>query len=130
MNTTSTQANKKVLVVDDMNGIRQSVSYVLKQAGYDVSMAENGEDAINKLKAEDFNVMITDIFMPVKDGIAVLEWLAEQDNKPRIITMSGGGAQETADQALMRARLLSDRILMKPYAKKDLLDSVERLFIA
>lgn len=127
---TSTPTAKRVLIVDDMNGIRQSVSYILKQAGYDVSVAENGEQAINKLRSEDFNVMITDIFMPIKDGIAVLEWLSNQTSKPRIITMSGGGAQETADQALTRARALSDRILLKPYGKRDLLDSVEGLLTA
>lgn len=62
-------ANKKILVVDDEPDIRELVSYNLKKAGYEVLVAENGEEAIKSAKRYQPDLIILDIMMPVMDGI-------------------------------------------------------------
>ena len=68
-------AEKKVLAVDDSATIRTSISFVLKQAGYEVVEAIDGVDGLDKAKADKFNLVITDINMPNMDGIEMIKHL-------------------------------------------------------
>ena len=68
-------AEKKVLAVDDSATIRTSISFVLKQAGYEVVEAIDGVDGLDKAKADKFNLVITDINMPNTDGIEMIKQL-------------------------------------------------------
>ncbi|MFP4373932.1 MAG: response regulator [Spirochaetaceae bacterium] len=63
--------SKSVLVVDDSSAIRQSVSFILDQAGYGVTQAEDGLDALEKLGGGSFDLIITDVNMPNLDGIGL-----------------------------------------------------------
>lgn len=65
--------DKKVLAVDDSATIRTSISFVLKEAGYDVVEAVDGVDGLAKAKADKFNLIITDINMPNMDGIEMIK---------------------------------------------------------
>lgn len=60
---------KRILVVDDSAAVRQSVSYVLEQAGYEVTQASDGADALTKLAGVSCNLVVTDVNMPNMDGI-------------------------------------------------------------
>lgn len=60
---------KRALIVDDSRSMRQMVSFTLKGAGFELLEAENGQDALTKLKGQKVNVIITDLNMPVMDGI-------------------------------------------------------------
>ena len=68
-------AEKKVLAVDDSATIRTSISFVLKQAGYEVVEAIDGVDGLDKAKADKFNLVITDIIVPNMDGIEMIKQL-------------------------------------------------------
>lgn len=68
-------AEKKVLAVDDSATIRTSISFVLKQAGYEAVEAIDGVDGLDKAKADKFNLVITDINMPNMDGIEMIKQL-------------------------------------------------------
>ena len=118
--------SKKVLLVDDMGGIRRSVAHLLRQVGCEVVEAENGRQALDQLKSGQFDLVITDILMPEVDGGEVIRWLDRQSARPKVIAMSGGGSQSTADQALAEARDRADAILLKPFARTDLMTLVER----
>ncbi len=65
---------KRVLAVDDSATVRASVRMVLEQAGYEVELAANGEDALKKIDmaAERFHLLITDLNMPRLDGIGLI----------------------------------------------------------
>jgi two-component system chemotaxis response regulator CheY len=71
---------KTVLVVDDSAAIRQSVSFVLEQAGYDVVQGEDGEDGLTKLDGTHFDLIITDVNMPKLDGIGMLRKVREMSD--------------------------------------------------
>jgi two-component system, chemotaxis family, chemotaxis protein CheY len=72
--------SKKVLVVDDSAAIRQSISFIIEQAGYSVVQGENGQDGVSKLGDEQFDLIITDVNMPVMDGIEFVRQIRQQDN--------------------------------------------------
>jgi len=64
---------RKVLIVDDAVTMRQMVSFTLRKGGYDVLEAENGQDALNKLSGVNVDLIITDLNMPVMDGITLIQ---------------------------------------------------------
>ena len=63
---------KKILTVDDSPSVRQVVSFTLREAGYDVVEASNGQDALNKVKVNSVDMVVTDLNMPVMDGIELI----------------------------------------------------------
>jgi len=63
---------KKVLIVDDSITMRQMVSFTLKEASFEVLEAQNGQEAITKLAGQKFDLIITDLNMPVMDGITFI----------------------------------------------------------
>jgi len=66
-------ANEKILVVDDERGMLSLLEKVLTKEGYGVKTAVDAESAMNLIKSEHFNIIVTDIDMPKKDGIALLK---------------------------------------------------------
>ncbi|MBU0674207.1 MAG: response regulator [Proteobacteria bacterium] len=64
--------SKTIMTVDDSASVRQMVSFTLSGAGYGVVEAEHGQDALDKLKAAAVNLIITDLNMPVMDGIELV----------------------------------------------------------
>jgi len=65
--------SKVIMTVDDSTSVRQMVSFTLQQAGYDVVEAEDGVDALEKLKAKKVDMVITDLNMPNVDGITLIK---------------------------------------------------------
>jgi two-component system chemotaxis response regulator CheY len=63
---------KKVLTVDDSASVRQMVSFTLTKAGYGVSEAVDGSDGLSKMGGDKFDLVITDLNMPVMDGITMI----------------------------------------------------------
>ena len=64
-----------ILAVDDSASMRQMVAFTLKQAGYDVVEAEDGQRALSAAKSKAFNLVISDVNMPVMDGLALIKEL-------------------------------------------------------
>ena len=64
---------KKVLIVDDSVSMRQMVGFTLRQGGFDVVEAEHGQDALKRLEAGIVDLVITDLNMPVMDGITLIQ---------------------------------------------------------
>lgn len=113
-----------ILVVDDEQDIRQLVSEILADEGYEVAMAENASEA-RKLKAQRMpNLILLDIWMPDSDGITLLrEWVAEDERLCPVIMMSGHASVESAVEA---TRLGAYDFLEKPLSLAKLLLIVER----
>lgn len=66
---------KTVLVVDDSVSMRQMVSFTMKEAGYDVIEGGNGQEAITRVQGTPVNLVITDLNMPVMDGMTLIRQL-------------------------------------------------------
>jgi len=65
----------KILAVDDSASMRQMVTFTLKSAGFDVTDASDGDEALNIAKSQAFDVVITDVNMPNMDGISLCKEL-------------------------------------------------------
>ena len=118
-------ANKEILVVDDEIGIRELLSEILFDEGYQVHLAENAAEAraFRNKKAPD--LVLLDIWMPETDGITLLkEWVAGGLLNMPVIMMSGHGTTETAVEA---TRIGAVDFLEKPIALQKLLDTVSKV---
>lgn len=113
----------KVLVIDDSNTIRRSAEMFLRQAGFDVILAEDGFDALAKISDHQPRVIFVDIMMPRLDGYqtcALIKQNASLKSTPVIMLSSKDGVFDRA-----RGRLAgSDRYLTKPFTKEALIDTV------
>ncbi|HET9958147.1 MAG TPA: response regulator [Polyangiaceae bacterium] len=69
---------KTALVVDDSASMRQMISYVLTQAGFVVAEGADGKQGLSKLESQKFDIIITDLNMPVMDGIEFIKQLRSQ----------------------------------------------------
>jgi two-component system, chemotaxis family, chemotaxis protein CheY len=65
----------KILAVDDSASMRSMVAFTLRGAGHDVEEADNGENAVNAAKAQQFDLVLADVNMPVMDGISMVREL-------------------------------------------------------
>ncbi|MEJ5263247.1 MAG: sigma-54 dependent transcriptional regulator [Ignavibacterium sp.] len=115
----------KVLVVDDEEIIRDSISYILEAEGYEVDKAENGKVAYEKIKEKHYDLVITDIEMPAMKGTELLEKIKTLDPQTAVIIITAFGSLDTAITALRNGA--SDYIL-KPVEFDELLIKVKRLF--
>jgi len=86
---------KRVMVVDDAVTMRQMVSFTLKKGGYEVVEAEHGQEALEKLKSVSVDLVITDLNMPVMDGITLIQNLRKMPSmksKPILMLTTEGMA--------------------------------------
>ncbi len=89
----------KILIVDDESTIRQSLQGVLEDEGYQVSVAESGEQCVEILRKSAFDLILLDVWLPGVDGMETLERIREMENAPEIVMISGHGTIETAVRA-------------------------------
>jgi two-component system NtrC family response regulator len=109
---------KRILVVEDDPGLRFTVTDTLEEAGFAVRAADNGPEAIRLLEAEAFDVVLTDLRLPGKDGLEVLREAREKIPPPSVITMTGYGSIESAVAAM---KLGAEDYLTKPFSMEALL---------
>ena len=113
----------KVLVIDDSNTIRRSAEMFLRQAGFDVILAEDGFDALAKISDHQPRVIFVDIMMPRLDGYQTCALIKQHPNlksTPVIMLSSKDGVFDRA-----RGRLAgSDRYLTKPFTREALIETV------
>jgi two-component system nitrogen regulation response regulator NtrX len=93
--------SRRILVVDDEPGIRQSLSGVLEDEGYTVAAVESGEACLAALPGGDFELVLLDIWLPGTDGMEVLGRIQEipSGERPVVVMISGHGSIETAVKA-------------------------------
>jgi CheY-like chemotaxis protein len=116
-----------ILVIDDMNGMRQLVAAMLGRAGHTIVEASDGQAAIKLLQERRFDLVLTDIVMPESDGADVLMFLRGRPDRPPVVAMSGGDPSLEPEPALLLARALADATLTKPFGPKDLVATIDRL---
>jgi two-component system response regulator PilR (NtrC family) len=116
---------ERILVVDDEDIIRESLTFVLKKEGYYVQEAENGLAAYNKLLEETFDLVITDLEMPEMKGIELLEEIKKLNIQTSVIIITAFGSLDTAICAL---RSGASDYLLKPVEFDELLIKIRRLF--
>ncbi len=91
---------EKILVVDDEQSMTQFLSIVLRKENFQVTAVSNGRDALERVKAENFDVVITDIKMPGMDGIQLLNHIKKHDPSLPVVIMTAYASQQSAIDAV------------------------------
>lgn len=115
----------KVLLVDDEEGLRDAICKRLQKKGMEVGVAGSGEDALDILSQEQFDVIVLDIKMPGIDGIETLERIKEINPDYEVIILSGHASLDSARRIV---ELGGSDYLLKPYDFDDLLIKIETAF--
>ena len=117
---------KKVLAVDDSASMRQMVSFTLKGAGYEVTEAKDGVEALSLAKQSKFNLVITDVNMPNMDGISLIRELrALPDYKftPMLMLTTESGTDKKSEGKSAGAT----GWIVKPFNPEQLLATIKRV---
>ena len=118
---------KRILLAEDDESMRGFLERALEKAGYDVVAFENGEAALARLTEEPFTLLLTDIVMPVMDGIELARRASELDPDLKIMFITGFAAVTLNTEATAPRNA---RVLSKPFHLKDLVREVDRLLAA
>jgi CheY-like chemotaxis protein len=113
-------AGARVLIVDDNKDMRESTRYLLQLIGYDAEVASDGQQAMEIHRMRPVQILLTDIFMPGKDGIETIEAFRRQWPEIKIVAMSGGGAVATRDYLDVAPDIGADATLRKPFSLESL----------
>ena len=117
---------RRVLIVDDSVSMRQMVGYTLRQGGYEVIEAQPGADALNKLTGVKVDLIITDLNMPVMDGITLIQNVRKQSafkSKPILMLTTEGLAAKKEEGKAAGAT----GWLIKPFDPEKLLQTVAKV---
>jgi two-component system cell cycle response regulator CpdR len=118
---------KRILLAEDDDSMRGFLERALVKAGYEVVAFDNGKDALDCLRHETFTLLLTDIVMPLMDGIELARRASEVDPTLRIMFITGFAAVtlNTGQKAPKEAKVLS-----KPFHLRDLVNEIERVLAA
>lgn len=111
------KSSQKILLVDDESAITENLTPLLGWAGYEVSVAINGSDALDKVKKINPDMVVMDVLMPVMDGRQTLRILREQNNWVPVILLTQVGESTERAMALEEG---ADDYLNKPFDPHEL----------
>jgi len=116
-----------ILIVDDEKALRQGLVFVLVRLGHTVREAEDGQQALRLVAEQVPDLIITDIFMPEKDGIEIIREMRRLQPQLPLIAMSGGIQGDYDTFLKMATRLGVDATLSKPFSIQDFRATVEKV---
>ena len=116
----------KVLVIDDDPNIGQVITQLLSDQSHEVILSYSGDDALELLKSEEFEVMIVDIFLPGTSGLEVIQAVSANYPDTKIVAMTAFGAQDDIDLKGFAERYGAITTLEKPFDNEILLKSVSK----
>ena len=116
-----------ILVVDDDEQLRPMIRLVLQRAGYIVREARNGNDAMRQFAQDQGDLVITDLIMPEKEGLALILEMRRINRKLEIIAMSGGGRVNSKNYLEVATKFGASQVLNKPFSNQELLNAVHQV---
>jgi DNA-binding NtrC family response regulator len=115
----------KVLIVDDEERLRNTMRKLLAVEGLEADSAGSGEEAVEKLRAGKFDVIILDVRMPGMTGVETLAEIKKIDPEVEVIILTGYASVDTAKDIM---KLGAYDYLLKPYSKEELMDRIDAAF--
>lgn len=117
-------STRRVLIADDDEAVRNFLALVIEGAGYLVSTAADGNQAIAQMLTQPADLVITDLFMPEKEGIETILVLKREHPHVKVVAISGAVSEQLLNAA---QHLGADRVLSKPIQPKLLVETVKGL---
>lgn len=117
---------KKILIIDDNSVVRSTIARLLELAGYETVTAGDGNEGLVRMRQERPDLIITDIIMPVKEGIATIQQIFIEQPSAKIVAISGGGRHANMDFLETARKLGAMDVIEKPFEPEDLVSRVSR----
>lgn len=118
----------RILIVEDTPDFRQMMADILRVAGHEVAVAENGNVAVDHMESGSFDLLVTDVLMPESDGIELIRTLARKGWTQPVLAVSGGGHKLPAAVSLALTEAAgAHRTLYKPFRAAELVTAVNEL---
>lgn len=121
--------SKKILIVDDSSSVRTIARTALREHGYEVIEAANGKEGLEKLSGERVHLVVSDVNMPVMDGISFLKELKSRPTSkfvPVIMLTTEAGEDKKQEGRAAGAKAW----IVKPFQPATLVDAVSKLVLA
>ncbi|HEX9933606.1 MAG TPA: response regulator [bacterium] len=119
--------SRRVLLIEDNALARFAMLEILEDAGFEVEDASSGDQGIALHHKKPFELVVTDIVMPKKDGLDTIRELKEAFPSLPIIAVSGGGRNRDVDSLEAARKAGADRVLRKPFTRQELVEIVTSL---
>ena len=116
-----------ILVVDDDAQVLEVMSEMLRLEGHEVTLADNGREAVQCIDAVPFDLVITDLIMPEKEGLETIADIRRSQDTVPILAISGGGRMGPADYLETAKFIGANATLAKPFARQELISTVDSL---
>jgi len=113
-----------ILLIDDDPAILRVQEALLSREGHQVATAGNGKEALPHLRGTAFDLVITDLIMPEREGMETIQLLRREYPKTKIIASSGGGRADATDYLNMARLMGANAILPKPFTREELLAAI------
>ena len=116
----------KVLIADDEPNIVSALEYLLQRNGYEVSVARDGDEALERIEADPPDVLLLDVMMPIRSGYDVCKAVRAREDwrKIKIIVLSAKGREADTKRGLA---LGADLYVTKPFSTRDLVAKIDGL---
>ena len=115
----------RILLVDDDESFRPMLHETLERLGYEVVVAVNGNEALDRYRERPADLVLTDVIMPEKEGLETIREIRREWPDAKIIAMSGGGRTTPENYLKMAQNMGAAKVLTKPFSNRDLLDAIE-----
>jgi two-component system, OmpR family, response regulator len=112
---------KRILVIDDSEDEREGCRRLIERAGFEVRTAVDGEEGLEKIQRERWDLLLVDVWMPRMNGLELLSRLPEE-GRPKVLVIT---ADDTAETLLQSVREKAYLFLSKPFDPKDLIDLIK-----
>lgn len=117
---------KRVLIIDDSRSMRQMLSFTLKEAGFELIEAENGQEALDKLKGQRLGIIVTDLNMPVMDGISFIK-KARATPEARFVPILILTTESQQEKKLEGKAAGATGWIVKPFEPQKLLQTIQKV---
>jgi CheY-like chemotaxis protein len=117
----------RILLVDDDEQFRNMLSETLRGAGYEVLEAREGAEGLKFYHEHGTDLIITDLIMPEKEGLEIIQELRRNDPEVKIIAMSGGGRNGPYDYLKVAKAFGARQVLAKPFSRQEILKAIEQV---
>ncbi len=117
----------RILLIDDEETFRVTLAKILQREQHQVTTAANGVEAMKQVMSSEFDLVITDLVMPEKEGLETILEIRKILPELKIIAMSGGGRGSAYDYLKIASKMGADRTLAKPFTKAEIILAIGEL---
>lgn len=117
----------RILIAEDDHDLRTNLRIALESEGYEVEAVPDGQKAIHAQEARPADLLITDLFMPDRDGLETVEYFRAHNPGMPIVAISGWNSRQQADHLGVAKIAGADAVFRKPFPVRELLEQLKSL---